>query len=196
MLYQKREKFKFLEKFLVKLFRKFHPNFLTSFTLIFALFGAVSLFFKNLFLGAVFFFFSFLFDFVDGAVARATKRVSIKGAFFDTISDRIVEFLFFLGLFFLNPPQFFLPFKLWVLLALFFSMMITYSKAAAFEKGLLRKEKKIGFFSRPERCTFYMGVLIGGIIKLKILSFFVALIAILCFFCFIERVIYCLKIKV
>jgi len=196
MLYQKREKFKFIENFLVKLFRKFHPNFLTSFSLIFALFGTVSLFLKNLFLGAVFFFFSFLFDFIDGAVARATKKVSIKGAFFDTISDRIVEFLFFLGLFFLNPPQFFLPFKLWIFLALFFSMMTTYSKAAAFEKGLLRVEKKIGFFLRPERCIFYMGALIGGIIKLKILSFFVAFIALLCFFCFIERVIYCLKIKV
>ena len=45
---------------------------------------------------------SSLLDFIDGAVARYMKKTSIKGAYLDTICDRYVEGLIFLGLLLIN----------------------------------------------------------------------------------------------
>ena len=64
------------------------------------------------------------FDIIDGAVAKATNSVSLKGAFIDSNSDRISEILIFIGIFqsgLVNPNI--------VLLALSGSLMVSYVRA-------------------------------------------------------------------
>ena len=64
------------------------------------------------------------FDIVDGAVAKATNSVSLKGAFIDSNADRISEILVFIGIFqsgLVNPNI--------ILLALSGSLMVSYVRA-------------------------------------------------------------------
>jgi phosphatidylglycerophosphate synthase len=56
-------------------------------------------------LAVVFLLLSGFFDVLDGSVARAQKTESNKGAALDLISDRFVEFLIILGLYWVDPTR-------------------------------------------------------------------------------------------
>jgi len=99
-------------------------------------------------------------DFIDGAVARKKGLSSNKGAYWDTVADRYVEAILLFGLLFAGLPDFYLPVNAWIFLALFGSMMTTYVKAAAKEKGLLGAELKGGLMSRAERLIIYALIII------------------------------------
>lgn len=118
------------------------PNGWTLLSLVPAIFAFVFIASRNFPLAAIFFAVTAFADMVDGAVARVTGRVTRKGAYLDTIVDRYVEFLVLLGFLFVFP-------SFWVSLALFGSMITTYSKAAAAEK--LETEVKGGILGRVER---------------------------------------------
>jgi len=80
-----------------------HPNVLTFFALIFGVMVAPLLAF-GFSKGALFsMLFSGYFDTLDGSLARAINKQSDFGAFFDIVSDRIVEFSIILGLFLVDP---------------------------------------------------------------------------------------------
>ncbi len=94
-------------------------------------------------------------DLVDGAVARRKGLCGARGAYWDTIADRYVEAIFLFGLLLIGLPDFYLPAAAWIFLALAGSMMTTYVKAAAKEKGLSEVELKGGLMSRAERFALY-----------------------------------------
>ncbi len=123
------------------------PNGWTLFSLVPAVLTLVFLAFRNFSLAAIFFAIAAFADVVDGAVARVTGRVTRKGAYLDTMVDRYVEFLVLLGFLFIFPV-------FWVFLALFGSMITTYSKAAAAEK--LEAEVKEGILGRVERLVLLL----------------------------------------
>lgn len=153
MLDLKREWFKSIEKFIGKTLGRLSitPNQWTLMSIVFALMGLYFTINVNFLLALISFFVSGILDFIDGSVARAKNMSSNTGAYIDTIVDRYIEGIMFLGLLFVSLPTVIFPSYIWIFLALFGSMLTTYTKAAAKEKGLVKQELKGGLMSRGER---------------------------------------------
>jgi CDP-diacylglycerol--glycerol-3-phosphate 3-phosphatidyltransferase len=89
-----------------------------------------------------------LFDFFDGALARASGRVTPFGAFLDSVIDRYSDLVVLLGIVVLFAQ---LPHIRGVMVAmagLLGSMMVSYTKARAESIGI---ECNVGVMERPER---------------------------------------------
>ncbi|MGI9148150.1 MAG: CDP-alcohol phosphatidyltransferase family protein [Chloroflexota bacterium] len=90
-----------------------------------------------------------LTDTLDGALARATDRVSVFGAFLDSVCDRYAEAAVFFGLVWrFQTTGDFLGVVL-AYLALVGSLMVSYARARAEGVGLQAAD--VGWFQRPER---------------------------------------------
>lgn len=153
MLDLKREWFKSIERFIGKTLGRLPvtPNQWTLLSVVFALIGLHFTINFNFLLALISFFVSGILDFIDGSVARAKNMSSSAGAYIDTIVDRYIEGIMFLGLLFVSLPTIIFPSYIWIFLALFGSMLTTYTKAAAKEKELVKLELKGGLMSRGER---------------------------------------------
>lgn len=88
-----------------------------------------------------------LCDLLDGPVARLQKRVSLFGAFLDSIFDRYADLMLFLGLlvYYVQVDRF--RYAVLVGAAMAGSVMISYAKARA---NSLVPETEVGFWDRPE----------------------------------------------
>jgi phosphatidylglycerophosphate synthase len=195
MLEEKREKFKKIESEIGRIFSKLgpSPNQYTLNSIVFGIFCFVSLVFRNFILALIFFLISAILDFVDGAVARYSGKVTKAGAYLDTISDRFVEGLIFLGLLSLPLPKFIIEAKYWIFLAFFGSLMTTYAKAAAKEKELVAQELKRGFFGRGERMILLSITFFLGIFNQNLMIYPISLLAIFSNLTAIQRIILALK---
>jgi CDP-diacylglycerol--glycerol-3-phosphate 3-phosphatidyltransferase len=99
-----------------------------------------------------------LFDALDGAVARATGQTSIFGAFFDSVVDRFSEGTVFLGLFLWYLRNGAGPELPLIYVAVFGSVMVSYTRARAEGLGV---ECKTGLLTRFERvAVLAIGLLI------------------------------------
>ena len=99
------------------------------------------------------------FDIIDGAVAKATNSVSLKGAFIDSNADRISEILVFIGIFqseLVNPNI--------ILLALSGSLMVSYVRAKS--EAMNIHVAGLGVGERAERIIVLALFSIGGEIQL------------------------------
>jgi phosphatidylglycerophosphate synthase len=195
MLEEKREKFKKIEEEIGRIFSKLgpSPNQYTLNSIVFGIFCFISLFFKNFVLALIFFLISAILDFVDGAVARYSGKVTKTGAYLDTISDRFVEGLIFLGLLSLPLPKFIIEAKYWIFLCFFGSLMTTYAKAAAKEKELVAQELKKGFFGRGERMILLAITIFGGILNQNLMIYPISLLAVLSNLTALQRIILTLR---
>lgn len=61
---------------------------------------------KNILLGVCLYFFSYIFDAIDGKLARLKKSQSLYGAWLDTVVDRLVFFSLIIGLANQIPSQY------------------------------------------------------------------------------------------
>ncbi|HME18575.1 MAG TPA: CDP-alcohol phosphatidyltransferase family protein, partial [Nitrososphaerales archaeon] len=117
------------------------------------------------------------FDIVDGAVARVTGKVSKKGAFLDSTLDRLAEVAIYLGLLlggFSTGPI--------VLLALSFSLLVSYTRAKADALGT--SLSGVGIGERSER------LLVLALASLLGLAYWgVVAVAVIAAFTFAERTI-------
>lgn len=95
-------------------------------------------------IGGIFLLVSGFFDIVDGSVARITKRISNKGAFLDSVIDKIAEVIIFGGIALGHLADSF-----WCLVALGLSLLVSYTRARA--ESLGGKLKGIGIGERAER---------------------------------------------
>jgi CDP-diacylglycerol--glycerol-3-phosphate 3-phosphatidyltransferase len=98
-----------------------------------------------------------VFDMVDGRVARQTNKVSVFGAFFDSVMDRYSDVAIFFGLlvYYSRGDRFF-----YVVLTAFCmtaSLMVSYTRARA---EALIGSCKVGFMERPERIVL---VILGAL---------------------------------
>jgi len=179
MLTEKREKFKKIEEKIGKIFSQFGltPNQYTLLSLFFATFCFYFLKNQSLILALIFFIFATLLDFIDGAVARFSKIETKEGAYLDTICDRYVEGIIFLGFLFLPLTSFILPAKIWIFLAFFGSFMTTYAKAAAKEKELVKIELKKGLFGRGERIILITLAIIFGLSNFSLMIYPIVVLA-------------------
>jgi CDP-diacylglycerol--glycerol-3-phosphate 3-phosphatidyltransferase len=86
-------------------------------------------------------------DILDGSVARSSGRAGPRGAFFDSVCDRIADGALFLGVaWYLSNQDARLPVLVMAVLAL--SMLITYERARAESLGLMARG---GLMERAER---------------------------------------------
>ncbi|MCX7779001.1 MAG: CDP-alcohol phosphatidyltransferase family protein [Patescibacteria group bacterium] len=169
------------------------PNIITLGSLIFAIFSFISLIKNNLWLAGFSFLLAALLDWLDGKIARATKRVTRLGAYLDTIIDRYVEGLVLLGFLFLSLPKFILPATIWVFLALFGSLLTTYSKSARKEKGLSAQKSKFSLAGRGERIILIALSMFLGILNLRLTTYLIFALAIISNFSAFQRIFLTIK---
>lgn len=95
-------------------------------------------------IGGILLLLSGFFDIVDGSVARITKQMSKKGAFLDSVFDKIGEVIIFGGIALGQLADSF-----WCLVALGMSLLVSYARARA--ESLGGKLKGVGIGERAER---------------------------------------------
>lgn len=131
--------------------------------------------------GSILLLISGFFDIVDGCVARVTKQTSKKGAYLDSVFDKISESIIFIGLAIgglANPVV--------SLIALSISLLVSYSRAKSEVVGV--ELKGVGIGERAERLLL-IGIL--GLIPLEgILQVAVILISILAGITLFQRMYY------
>jgi len=181
MLWKRRDYFdKNLGKKVGILFSKFSlsPNQWTTLSLVFAL---VLFYFliNGDFLTATFIFaFTAFVDMIDGAVAKATNKVTKLGGYLDSVIDRIIEFIIVLGLFLNIYPDFFIPIKIWLLFLLFGSFITTYIRAASFEKGL-SKNPKGGILEHTDRLILFFLIILISNFSLQYAGYLIVIMTVL-----------------
>jgi len=135
------------------------PNLATITMLSFSIISFILLvFLSSLLLFSIFVFATGFFDGVDGAIAREQKKVTKFGGFFDSLMDRVSEFVIFLALLIYNWNSALwgiFDVKIIILISFFSSIMISYLRARAevFFKG----DFDFGLMARSER-LFYLVV--------------------------------------
>lgn len=131
--------------------------------------------------GSILLLISGFFDLVDGCVARVTKQTSKKGAYLDSVFDKISESIIFIGLAIgglANPVI--------SLIALSLSLLVSYTRAKSEAVGV--ELKGVGIGERAERLLL-IGIL--GLIPLEgILQGAVILVCILAGITLIQRMYY------
>ena len=167
------------------------PNLWTVLSILPALAGLY--FFMNLDLiwGSLSFILALFLDVIDGAVARATKQVSKIGSFLDTVVDRVVEILFFLGLVFLPLPDFYSPISFWIVLLTGGSLLLSYTRAAARDILSEKELKELGgLMERFERMSLlFIGIFLVIVFNEWIyLTWIIVLETILIFLSFLQRI--------
>ncbi|TFG22271.1 MAG: CDP-alcohol phosphatidyltransferase family protein [Promethearchaeota archaeon] len=134
------------------------PNVATILMLIFAVFSFISLvFFYNLLYFAIFIFITGIMDGCDGAIARLTNKSTKFGGFFDSIMDRVSEFIIFLGLFIFCWDQLLwnlIDMKLIIFISFLASIMISYTRSRA--ENFYKGDFDIGLMARSERLFYLM----------------------------------------
>jgi archaetidylinositol phosphate synthase len=127
-------------------------------------------------LGGLLILVSGFFDIVDGAVARATDSVSKKGAFLDSTLDRVAEVAVYSGILLGGYAS-----PILVLLALSFSLLVSYTRAKADSLGV--SLSGVGIGERSERLLVLSVLSIAGFA-----AFGVFVVALLAAVTFLERV--------
>jgi CDP-diacylglycerol---glycerol-3-phosphate 3-phosphatidyltransferase len=184
-----KENFKKLLNPIIKLFVKYHlnPNYLTTFSLVISLFSAYQFAAGSARAGAILLLLGGIFDMVDGAVARASNRVTRFGALYDSTLDRYAEIIVFLGIGYRLLNAYFADAKtsllisVAVLIAATGSIMVSYVRARAEGLGM---ECKVGLMQRPERLVI---ISLGGLISNTALLIAVIIIAALANFTAVQR---------
>jgi CDP-diacylglycerol--glycerol-3-phosphate 3-phosphatidyltransferase len=155
------------------------PNAVTVVGFLFNVFTAAVLATSHLSVGGALLFLSGIFDMLDGALARVTKRQTNFGAFLDSLLDRYSEAIILLALVFVftlhgNTPAVLLTYAVAV-----GSILISYARARAEGLGL---DGAVGIAPRPERVLILgFGLLfnnqttIAALIVLALLTHFTAL---------------------
>ena len=170
------------------------PNFWTLVSLLFAvasgltymsplLAAGIGWYYPSL-AGSIMLLISGFFDIVDGSVARTLKQSSKKGAFLDSILDKISESLIFIGIAvggLANP--------LFCQVAISLSLMVSYARSRSESMGI--ELKGVGIGERAER-LLSVGFL--GLIPLEdSLQYAVLLVCVLAGITLCQRIIFSIR---
>ena len=167
------------------------PIMLSIFAIIFSLISAF--FYSNLIqfeinniisnqaLGAIFLLIAGLCDMLDGAIARVTKKSTLRGAFIDSTFDRVTEIIIFAGLLIGQYAE-----PLLVFFAITLSMLVSYSRTKA--EAINVDLRGVGIAERSERILILCLCSFINEIRLAII-----IIIVLSFITFMERFIAVMK---
>lgn len=102
-----------------------------------------------------------IFDLLDGGIARATNRVSKRGALMDSVFDRVSELALLLGLamYYVTGSDASQTAVLLAIVAMAGSLMVSYVRARAEGLGV---KGTAGFLTRPERILVTVVCLVAG----------------------------------
>jgi CDP-diacylglycerol---glycerol-3-phosphate 3-phosphatidyltransferase len=135
------------------------PTFMTLFGFVVAVAGSILIGLEQTLVGAWVFLVGSALDGLDGAVARASNRVSARGGFLDATVDRLGEIAMLTGLAVAQRGD--ARILLLSLLSMGAALMIPYLRAKAEVEGL---DGKGGLMGRAERVLlFSIGLMIGQI---------------------------------
>jgi len=161
-----------------------NPNWFTTLSFFIVILSAVAFSRGSLRWGAFLLLLGGLLDMVDGAVARASNRVTRFGALYDSVLDRYAEIAVFFGIayYFVHKigegSEHAHIISMVVFLAMAGSLMVSYVRARA--EGL-DFECRVGFLQRPERLVLIsLGALLNDswlIVALIVIAFFANLTA-------------------
>jgi CDP-diacylglycerol--glycerol-3-phosphate 3-phosphatidyltransferase len=125
-------------------------------------------------------------DTLDGALARATNRVTVFGAFLDSVCDRYAEAGVFLGLVWWYQSHADTTGVILAYLAVISSLMVSYARARS--EGVGVQAAEVGIFQRPERIVALgIGFLLAAIYPIA-LQVVLALLTVLATLTVIQRV--------
>lgn len=134
--------------------------------------------------GSVILLISGFFDVIDGCVARSTKQSSKKGAFLDSVFDKISESLIFIGIAIgalANPVL--------CQVALSLSLLVSYTRAKSESAGI--ELKGLGIGERAERLLL-VGIM--GLVPLEgILQYSVLLVCVFAGLTLCQRIFFTLR---
>ena len=145
--------------FLVAL--KFTPSVATALGLGIALIAAYFVYQGEFFIAGFLVLCSSVFDLLDGGIARATGRVSKRGAMMDSVFDRVSELAVLVGLamYYTSGPDADHLGVLLAIVAMSGSFMVSYVRARAEGLGV---KGTAGFLTRPERVVVMVVCLLLG----------------------------------
>jgi CDP-diacylglycerol--glycerol-3-phosphate 3-phosphatidyltransferase len=148
-----------------------HPNVITISSLLLAV---IAFFFYRsgiFWAGGIFLFLCGIFDTFDGEIARRKNMISKLGGFLDSTVDRVNEFIIYFGLYFYyyNRESFV---QFWILIAIFGSMMVSYTRARAEGLGI---SPRVGLF---ERLTRIVLLVIGSVLGPRFMPYIIVILAI------------------
>jgi phosphatidylglycerophosphate synthase len=179
------------------------PDEWTVLSLFPAVLGFYALVYKEMALGLFFFIVAGFFDAIDGAVARVTKKFTNLGGYLDGITDRLVEMFLLVGLMLFGLPNlvifnFVTPTYLWIALLLFIgSALVSYARAYAYQKGVIRNEKIFkkmpGVLERTERLWLIGGGMILFYVNPVYMTYVIFIAFLLSMVTFLERVWFVVK---
>jgi archaetidylinositol phosphate synthase len=130
---------------------------------------------------------SSLLDWLDGAVARATSRVSKLGAFLDSVLDRISDISYLISFNYLG-----IDIRL-ILIAIPTSLLISYIRCRAESLGV--SLEGIGVLERGERVVMMLVISVTSIVFSKVVGdYLLTLMVILNTLTIIQRLAYVIKV--
>ena len=163
------------------------PNVWTSVALVFA-FASAAVYGLGiefaLIIGGILLLISGFFDIVDGQVAIVSQKTSTKGAFLDSVSDKIAEVAIFFGILIGGYAEPYLVF-----LAITLSLLVSYTRSRGESLGV--KLQGIGIGERAER-LLVIGILgiVGGLVpEIPFMEYAVIIVIIIAAITFIQRII-------
>jgi CDP-diacylglycerol---glycerol-3-phosphate 3-phosphatidyltransferase len=134
-----------------------------------------------------------LTDTLDGALARATDRVSVFGAFLDSVCDRYAEAAVFFGIVWWYQTSGNSLGVALAYLALVGSLMVSYARARAEGVGLQAAD--VGWFQRPERIILLgLGFLVSTVLPSALLVA-LGLLAVLTSVTVLQRVLHVARLS-
>lgn len=123
-------------------------------------------------------------DIIDGAAARAAGAESRRGAFLDSVSDKVGEVIVFAGILLgsLAPPYL-------VLFAISLSLLVSYTRSRAESLGV--RLQGVGIGERAERLlVIAVALIIGGAIQATyVIEYAVVAVCVIAGVTLIQRVI-------
>ena len=140
---------------------KFTPSVATAVGLGIAVIAAYFVYQGEFFIGGVLVLFCSVFDLLDGGIARATGRVSRRGALMDSVFDRVSELTVLIGLamYYTSGSDANQLGVLMAVVAMSGSLMVSYVRARAEGLGV---KGTAGFLTRPERIVIMVVCLLIG----------------------------------
>lgn len=158
-----------------------NPNTLTLVGLVLSLIAAFFFATQELIWAGVFLLASGFFDALDGLVARTNNRMTKYGGFLDSVSDRFADAAVIIGAMYGGLTQLYsIPFWLTGTLAIFGSLMVSYTRARAEASGA---NASVGFADRPARMII---LIVGAFIDM--VNFAIFAIAVLSLITVFQRI--------
>lgn len=186
MLSELRTKIKPFSSFVSKPFikAKIDPNIISTLGLVFAIVGAIFVIRHDWVLAFIFFVLAPLMDLIDGNVARALNKRSNWGNYYETMIDKLVDFVM-LGSFALVPG-----FALPAVLALGFSAVASYAKPRVALIVVTDNRDWPGIGEHADKLSIVLIGLFLAAIGLNLIYWFLCLIALISFVGLLQRMLY------